>query len=93
MPNDLRAILFDAGNTLVFVQPERALDILGPFGVTARPSDFDAAEGAQLAAAAARTGVAGLGHAQRRVGLDLGVAGQVHAGVVGVGCVGAATRS
>jgi putative hydrolase of the HAD superfamily len=40
----VRAVLFDAGNTLVFVDPDRMIRILDTFGVAVEPEAFAAAE-------------------------------------------------
>lgn len=46
-PSAPRAVLFDAGNTLVFVEPRRALEVLAPYGAT---TDLDAFHGAERGA-------------------------------------------
>lgn len=43
----VKAVLFDAGNTLVFVEPRRAVEVLGAYGAT---TDLDAFHGAERAA-------------------------------------------
>ena len=47
MASDLRVVLFDAGNTLVFVEPTRALQVLGSYGA---PDDIEAFEAAERTA-------------------------------------------
>lgn len=39
-----KAVLFDAGNTLVFVEPQRALEVLAPFGASTDAEVFRDAE-------------------------------------------------